>query len=477
MAAIDFPNSPTLNQEFTANGRTWVWNGTVWSAKAAETSVSRYDVGDTAPSSPVNGDVWFNSTNARTYVYYDSFWVETNPALNGTDGVVQSETAPESTNVLWLDKSDTSAGVAVPAGGVSGQIQRKATSADYATTWSDQASTNYVINGAFDHWQRGTSFIGTGFGYTADRFSMTYAVASGTTPNFNRYQRTDSPVPGISYSMEVLSTVSSGQNIEYALRTPFDRQHIQELAGKPVTVSFWYKSNRTGAHGARFNMFATGGSADAMSSLPFTVNVADTWEYKTLTFTPTQNFTNWGTTAMTAFAAFLDIGFAVREGIPTTAIGIQTVNNADYFRITGIQLEAGSVATPFKRAGGTIQGELAACQRYYYRIGPGSNGSYSYIGFGPAYDTTNCNIMVNFPVQMRAAANSIDLSAYSTYLFENSGSYNTNTPTSITLHTGLSNPNCGTLNVQKSGSFNTGFSYKMMAYNNSTAYVGFSAEL
>lgn len=87
MAAIDFPNSPTLNQEFTANGRTWTWNGTVWATKALDTTVSRYDVQDTAPSSPVNGDVWFNSTNARTYVYYDSFWVESNPPLNGADGV------------------------------------------------------------------------------------------------------------------------------------------------------------------------------------------------------------------------------------------------------------------------------------------------------------------------------------------------------------------------------------------------------
>lgn len=86
MPAIDFPNSPSVNQEFTANGRTWIWTGTVWSAKAVDTSVSRYDVGDTAPSSPVNGDVWFNSTNARTYVYYDSFWVESNPPLNGAAG-------------------------------------------------------------------------------------------------------------------------------------------------------------------------------------------------------------------------------------------------------------------------------------------------------------------------------------------------------------------------------------------------------
>jgi hypothetical protein len=85
MAAIDFPNSPTVGQTFTVGEASWRWNGTVWKSATSQ-NVSRYTVSDTAPFGPLAGDVWFNSTNARTYVYYDSAWVESNPALNGIDG-------------------------------------------------------------------------------------------------------------------------------------------------------------------------------------------------------------------------------------------------------------------------------------------------------------------------------------------------------------------------------------------------------
>lgn len=108
MTAIDFPNSPTLNQEFTSGSRTWIWNGTVWAAKVIDTSVSRYDVSDTAPSSPIAGDVWFNSTNARTYVYYDGTWVESNPSLAGVNGADGADGAN------GADGADGESGVLTP---------------------------------------------------------------------------------------------------------------------------------------------------------------------------------------------------------------------------------------------------------------------------------------------------------------------------------------------------------------------------
>ena len=65
-------------------------------------------VSDTPPSSPSVGDLWFNSTDGSTYVYYDSFWVEASSAYAGPTGMVAA-TSPlsfdEATSTLSIDLS------------------------------------------------------------------------------------------------------------------------------------------------------------------------------------------------------------------------------------------------------------------------------------------------------------------------------------------------------------------------------------
>jgi hypothetical protein len=75
--------------------------------------------------------------------------------------------------------------------------------------------------------------------------------------------------------------------------------------------------------------------------------------------------------------------------------------------------ELGSVATPFVRAGGTIQGELAACQRYYVRWS-GAN-SFNHAGTGVTTSATNAYIYVNPPVEMRVAPTAIDFATMALY--------------------------------------------------------------
>lgn len=135
MAAIDFPNSPTLNQQVTLGGFLWQWNGEVWRKINAGKSAyaiavdngftgtesewleslvgadgttgpagadgvigedGRFTVSATAPSSPVEGDAWFNSVTARMFIYYDGFWVETGVSVAGEEGPtgVVAATAP-----------------------------------------------------------------------------------------------------------------------------------------------------------------------------------------------------------------------------------------------------------------------------------------------------------------------------------------------------------------------------------------------
>lgn len=86
--AIDFPNSPSLNDEFTVGDRVWFWNGTVWKAKeTAILETGKYIVSETAPANPEEGDGWFNSALAKEFIYYDGYWVETSAAAVGIPAV------------------------------------------------------------------------------------------------------------------------------------------------------------------------------------------------------------------------------------------------------------------------------------------------------------------------------------------------------------------------------------------------------
>lgn len=80
--AIDFPNSPTLNQVYTVGDRSWIWNGTYWAVSGTS---STFSAADTPPSNPTVGDLWFESDTGKTFVYYDNYWVEIGTASGSID--------------------------------------------------------------------------------------------------------------------------------------------------------------------------------------------------------------------------------------------------------------------------------------------------------------------------------------------------------------------------------------------------------
>jgi hypothetical protein len=83
----------------------------------------------------------------------------------------------------------------------------------------------------------------------------------------------------------------------------------------------------------------------------------------------------------------------------------------DGFTLTGVQIDKGSVALPFRRAGGTIQGELAACQRYYYRFTPTATTRY---GSALADSTTTALGLFVYPVTMRTNPTALEQSGVAT---------------------------------------------------------------
>jgi Collagen triple helix repeat (20 copies) len=89
--AINFPNSPAVNDTYTVGSVTYTWNGTFWSTSAPATAiVASVTTSDTAPVSPNDGDLWWKSDEGKMYVYYadgdSNQWVQASPTNTGAQG-------------------------------------------------------------------------------------------------------------------------------------------------------------------------------------------------------------------------------------------------------------------------------------------------------------------------------------------------------------------------------------------------------
>lgn len=96
-----------------------------------------YTVSGTPPGDPQEGDVWFNSTTGRSYIYYDSYWVEIagGGGEAGPAGIVISDTPPTNTSILWYDTSSEGSAI-LPVGGTTGQVLTKLSNSDYDVGWA-----------------------------------------------------------------------------------------------------------------------------------------------------------------------------------------------------------------------------------------------------------------------------------------------------------------------------------------------------
>jgi hypothetical protein len=86
--AIDFPNSPADNEQYTVGDRTWTWNGTYWEMS---TSTSTFTAGDSEPVDADPGDIWFDSAIGKTFVNYNGTWVEIGNAATVVDVIADAD--------------------------------------------------------------------------------------------------------------------------------------------------------------------------------------------------------------------------------------------------------------------------------------------------------------------------------------------------------------------------------------------------
>jgi len=271
---------------------------------------------------------------------------------------------------------------------------------------------NKVINGKLNVDQYDVSVTADGF--FVDRWKYS-ADSSGKAT----VQKDNQSPVGFEKSIFVTSSsaysVPSGET--YKLRHCIEGYNISELEfgtadAKTITLSFYVRSSLTGTFGGALR------NSGASRSYPFTYSIssANTWEYKTVTI-PGDTSGTWNTG--NGIGIEIDFGLAVGSTYSGTAgawaganyvsaTGATSVlgTNAATFYLTGVQLEVGTVATPFEHR--SYGDELARCQRYYYKTFPGvSNAN---LGAGYVVTTSQANGTIPFPVSMRAAPTSLEQS-------------------------------------------------------------------
>ena len=235
------------------------------------------------------------------------------------------------------------------------------------------SNRNLIINGAMQVAQRGTSFTNPSVSaYTLDRWSTVYSHDGAVDVS----QSTTAPA-GFKNSLKIDvttadSSLSSSQY--YILQQPIEGQNLSHLNygssdAKEVTISFWVRSNKTGTY---YVEIQTSGSQEL--ARPYTINTANTWEHKTLTWIANTDFTITETNASGVVLYWWLAGGSAYTGSPLATTWANNTNRitgqtnfldstSNEFYLTGVQLEVGDTATDFEHR--SFGDELARCQRYY----------------------------------------------------------------------------------------------------------------
>lgn len=279
------------------------------------------------------------------------------------------------------------------------------------------SNKNAIINGDFNIWQRGTSFVSVADQqYTADRWL---------------YGKTGSMIHSINRSTDVPTVAQAGRAFNYSLL--IDCQTIDNsisandyciieqriegysflpIAQKTLTISFWVKATKVG----KYCVYFRNSGFDKVYVAEYTINASETWEFKTLTIPASPAAGSWnyvnGIGLFVGFTLACGSNFQVTPGVwqdnGAAAASSNQVNACDNvannFYLCGVQLELGSIATDFENR--NFHQEVNLCQRYYeksYSLSTAigaitDSGQFSY----PAINASQCFGTVFFKTRKRA---------------------------------------------------------------------------
>jgi hypothetical protein len=261
-------------------------------------------------------------------------------------------------------------------------------------------SPNFIINGGFDINQRAFTSTTTSSVYGFDRWTTS---SSGGTVTYSAQSFTPGTAPASSVEgRNFARLVTAGQSGTGNFAGLSQRiEDVRTLAGQTATVSFWARAaSGTPRVGVSFEqVFGTGGSS-AVIVQAGQVTLSTSWARYSLTVALPN--TSGKTISATDSSLYTWFFTSAGSGLSSyTNIGIQNTT-VDFW---GVQVEAGQTATPFRRNANSLQGELAACQRYYQRIFAPSSASGNNTGLvlGFQQTTAGSRFLYYAPVVMRTA--------------------------------------------------------------------------
>jgi hypothetical protein len=376
-------------------------------------------------------------------------------AIDTTMGTMVAKTVVDAKGDLIAGTAaDTVNRLAVGANGES-LVADSSTSTGLRYT-AGTVQSNPVLNSAFQIAQRGTSIsvAANTRAYTLDRWDALTNPSQACT--ISRQATGDTTnLPNIQYAARFQrNSGQTGTGVVYFANS-FETINSLPFAGKTVTFSFYARAgaNYSSSGNALSASVATGTGTDQAILTGYTGTATPITVNATLT-TTWQRFT--GTAALSSSLNEMCLYF---NYAPTGTAGAN-----DYFEVTGVQIDIGSVALPFRTYAGTIQGELAACQRYYYRS-TGYSGSRYCTGFNET--TTNFIAYLRSAVTMRVTPTAVDYSNLQTY----DGAFRT--VTNVALVGSVQDVFCVNCTVSGVTANQSG----VLSGSNASSFIGFSAEL
>jgi hypothetical protein len=265
---------------------------------------------------------------------------------------------------------------------------------------------------------------------------------------------------------------NSGQTgVANALNPSYNLETLDSIrfAGKVITFSFYARAgaNFSQASNALGVVVVSGTGTDQNLQNGYTSQSAAINSSATLT-TTWQRFTFTSASAVSSTATQLGFYF------PWQPVG--TAGAADYFEITGIQIDVGSVALPYRTYAGTIQGELSAAQRYYYRQTIPTAAFAGMCAFPFPFSTTRATFAYHLPVPMRVAPTALDQANIAANRATTDTRYSSGT-WALGGTNGTNNQVVEVFYTHGSAVFTQGDLVFIQSNNASNQFIGFSAEL
>ena len=350
---------------------------------------------------------------------------------------------------------------------------------------SSLAAKNFIINGAMNVAQRGTSQTGIGGGSnegykTVDRFSI--GGDGSSAGRLTMTQTADGP-SGFANCLKLACTtadtsIAAGEYL--VLEHAFEGQNLQSIAkgtadAKPITVSFYVKGNASATYVVELN------DQDNSRSISKSFSVTTSWSRVELNIPAdtTGAFDDDNAKSLSLYF-WLHSGSNFSSGTLNTSWGSRTSANlavgissffdstSRTFFMTGLQVEIGEKATEFEHE--PIGTTLEKCQRYYTKYQAGS--AYSYLGSGQASSATTARIVFQFPTEMnhtpaleQSANNTMNVYATDSEAFSADATINNpsnhSSAITCTVSSGL---------TAKAGA-------SVVANNSTSAYLAFESEL